>query len=132
MEKIVNLEERIENRKQREKLEHYRGRVETVQKILQCSSCNLKCAMCGAQIEDFHSGCCTSGNQGFRFCECCREEFEEFLAVKKGGKTSELFWHNKEWKEMWSAWLDYRKAMTAFLRSAEFKLMLDEFNEKPE
>lgn len=132
MKKIINLEERIENRKQREKLERYRGKAETVQKILQCSSCNLKCAMCGIQIEDFHSGCCAAGPQGLRFCECCREEFEEFLAVKNGKKTPDLFWHNNEWKEMWSAWLDYRKALTAFLRSAEFKLLMEELNETPE
>lgn len=129
MEKIISLEERIENKKQKEKLEHYRGRIETVQKILQCSSCNLKCAMCGIQIEGSHSGCHASGHQGLPFCECCKEEFEEFLAIKKGQKEPDLFWHNKEWKEMWSAWLEYRKAMSAFLRSAEFKLLLEELNE---
>jgi hypothetical protein len=132
MKKIVSLEERIENKKHKEKLELYRGRIETVQKILQCSSCNLKCAMCGMQIQEQESGCChPGGHTGLRLCSCCREEFEEFLAIQKGQKEPDLFWHNKEWREMWSAWLDYRRAMAGFLRSAEFRLLLEELNEKP-
>lgn len=131
MEKIVNLEKRIENKKHKEKLEHYRGRIETVQKFLQCSSCNLKCSMCGAQIEEHHGGGChASGQPGLRFCRCCREEFDEFLAIQKGQKKPDLLWHNAEWQEMWSAWLGYRRAMSAFLRSAEFKLLLEELNEQ--
>jgi len=31
---------------------------------------------------------------------------------------------------MWSAWLDYRRSIAAFLRSSEFKLLLEEL-EKP-
>lgn len=129
MKKIIDLEERIENKKQKERLEQYRGRIETVQKILQCSSCHLKCAMCGIQIEG--SGCHDLGHPGLQFCGCCKEEFEEFLAIKNGQKEPDLFWHNREWKEMWSAWLDYRKAMSAFLGSTEFKLLLEELSEQP-
>lgn len=131
MKKIISLEERIEDKRQKERLEQYRGKIETIQKVLQCSSCHLKCAMCGTQIEGPGSGCHGAGNSGLQFCESCREEFQEFLAIKKGQKEPTLFWHNKEWKEMWSAWLDYRKAMNAFLRSAEFKLLLEELNEQP-
>lgn len=131
MKKIISLEERIEDKRQKERLEQYRGKIETIQKVLQCSACNLKCAMCGTQIQEHGSGCHGAGNSGLQFCECCREEFQEFLAIKKGQKEPTLFWHNKEWKAMWSAWLDYRRAMTAFLSSSEFKLLMEELNEQP-
>jgi hypothetical protein len=132
MKKIISLEERIEDKRQKERLEQYRGKIETIQKVLQCSACHLKCAMCGTQIEGSGgSGCNVAVHSGLQFCDSCGEEFREFLAIKKGQKEPDLFWHNKEWKEMWSAWLDYRKAMSAFLRSPEFKLLLEELNEQP-
>jgi len=130
MKKIVRLEDRIESKKQKERLEHYRGKMETIQKLLQCSSCHLKCAMCGAQIENPESGChAHPGFCGLQFCECCKEEFQEFLSIAKGQREPTLFWHNEEWKVMWSAWLEYRKAMTAFLHSREFKLLLEEIDD---
>jgi hypothetical protein len=124
MKKIISLEERIEDKRHKERLEQYRGKIETIQKLLQCSACNLKCAMCGTQIEGPGTGC--QGHSGLQFCGSCGEEFQEFLAIEKGQKEPSLFWHNEEWKEMWSAWLDYRKAMSAFLRSDEFKLLQEE------
>lgn len=126
MKKIISFEERIEHKRQKERLEQYRGKIETIQKVLHCSSCHLKCAMCGSQIDGSVSH--VPGHLGLQFCQCCKEEFEEFLAIRKGQKESDLFWHNKEWREMWSSWLEYRKAMSAFLRSAEFKLLLEELN----
>jgi hypothetical protein len=129
MKKIVDLEERIANKRQRESLEQYRGKIETIQKILQCSSCHLKCAMCGVQVEmNVSPPNSRPAHLGLSFCESCREELDEFLSISKGGKEPTVFWHNKEWKDMWSAWLDYRRAMAAFLRSSEFKLLMEELN----
>ncbi len=129
MKKIIHLEKEIESRRQKERLEHYRGKMETIQKILQCSSCHLRCAMCGVQIEGTDSTCHSHpATSGLQFCDCCREEFLEYLSIAKGEREPTLFWHNREWKTMWSAWLEYRKAMTAFLRSTEFKLLLEELD----
>jgi len=127
VEKVVDLEERIESRRSKERLEHLRGKMETVQKILQCSSCHMKCAMCNAQLENQDASTRPHpAHLGLRFCGSCREEFEEFLAITRSEAKPTLFWHNEEWKAMWSAWLDYRRSMGAFLRSNEFKLLLEE------
>ncbi|MBN1105686.1 MAG: hypothetical protein JXL84_19920 [Deltaproteobacteria bacterium] len=131
MKKIVRLEDRIESKKQKERLERYRGKMGTIQKLLQCSSCHLKCAMCGAQIQSPEAGCHAHPGSGrLQFCQCCREEFQEFISITKGQREPTLFWHNEEWKAMWSAWLEYRKAMTAFLRSKEFRLLLEELEDR--
>ena len=42
MTKVVDMQEKIQTRKQEEQLKKYRGRVETIQKILQCSSCHYQ------------------------------------------------------------------------------------------
>ncbi|MEW6665122.1 MAG: hypothetical protein AB1512_07870 [Thermodesulfobacteriota bacterium] len=129
MEKVVDLEERIQSRRSKERLEQFRGKMETVQKLLQCSSCHLKCAMCNAQLQGQDPSTVSHpAHLGLRFCGSCREEFEEFLAITRNDAAPTLFWHNEEWKNMWSAWLDYRRSITAFLRSNEFKLLLEELD----
>jgi hypothetical protein len=132
VEKVIDLEQRIESRRSKERLEHFRGKMATVQKILQCSACHMKCAMCNAHLEGQDvSTSSPPAHPGLRFCGPCREEFEEFLAITRRGARPTLFWHNEEWKAMWSSWLDYRRSLGAFLRSNEFKLLLEELENQP-
>jgi len=129
MSKIVDMSERIAAKEQREQLEKYRGRVETIQKMIQCSSCHFRCAMCGLQAKGGEAAASwPSETLGLPFCEGCREDFQEFLSITTGKKTPTLFWHNKEWLAVWSALLDYKKAISAFVASREFKLLMEELN----
>ncbi|MBN2123845.1 MAG: hypothetical protein JW821_06110 [Deltaproteobacteria bacterium] len=128
MDKVVHIGKRIANRRQREQLRKYREKVQGLQKVMQCSSCHLRCAMCGLYLRTPGSPQeAFSPSYGFIFCESCREEFEDFLVLNKGGKTPEkAFWHNREWFGMWSAWLNYRKALAAFVSSPEFRTLMEE------
>lgn len=129
MDKIVSLQERIESRRRKEQRKLYFGKVETIQKLIQCSSCHVKCAMCGLQIHETEPSSEVSfPSMGLAFCESCGAEFEDFLAVSKGKKESDVFWHNEEWVKMWSTWLKYRQAIHAFMDSTEFQLLLDELD----
>ena len=129
MEKIVNIKERIESKKQKKQLAKYRGKIEAIKELIQCASCHFRCAMCGqlTDVKDPASGA-PSSPLGLKFCEDCQGEFEEFLSISSRGKRPKVFWHNKEWVHMWSAWLNYRRAMNGFLNSPEFKLLLEEFD----
>jgi len=127
MSKIVDMRERIATKKQKEQLEKYRGRTETIQRMIQCSTCHFRCAMCGLQVKSGDPVERPSRETfGLTFCEGCREDFEEYLAVTKGKREPNLFWHNKEWLDLWSALLGYRRAITAFIASREFKLLVEE------
>ena len=129
MEKVVNIKERIESKNQKKQLAKYRGKIESIQKLIQCSSCHFRCAMCGQHRGDEDSAfSAPSSPSGLKFCEDCQGEFEEFLSISSRGKRPKVFWHNKEWVHMWSAWLNYRRAMNGFLNSSEFKLLLEEFD----
>ena len=129
MDKIVNLGERIENREKKKQLKQYRGKIETLKKIIQCSSCHFKCAMCGLQMEArVSSREVHLAPIGMIFCESCRDEFEDFLSISRGVNRSDIFWHNQEWKDMWSAWVKYRKSINTFMDSPEFRLLLKEIN----
>ena len=126
MTKIVDIHDQIQKKKKKEHLEKVKGRSDSIQKIVQCSSCRFRCAMCGIQV--------TAGEVaertpfGLSLCADCMAEFEEFVSMTKGEKAPEVFWHNHEWVEVWRAWLDYRKAISAFSASKEYKLLLEELN----
>jgi transcription elongation factor Elf1 len=119
MDKVVNIEERIEGQKQKKQLERHRGKIEAIQKLIQCTSCHMRCAMCGHHLKDAFA---------FAFCENCRDEFDDFLSISKGEKPPDVFWHNKEWIDMLSAWLNYRQAVNGFMNSPEFRLLLEELD----
>lgn len=131
MDKVVSIEKRIESKKQEKQLEAYRGKLEGIQKVIQCSSCHHRCAMCGHYLKESdttHDSPSTSS--GFALCGCCKAEFEDFLAISREKGRSNIFWHNKEWVKMWSAWLDYRQAIDGFVNSPEFKSLLEELTKK--
>jgi hypothetical protein len=132
MDKIVNIEKRIEGKRKKEQVERHREKIDAVQRVVQCSSCHFRCAMCG-----FHVGSSASPDVplslsfSLTLCGDCRREFDDFLSTSEEKKASEVFWHNREWLNMWAAWLSYRKAMAAFINSKEFKLLLEEIDAQP-
>ena len=132
MDKVINIQKRIESQKQKRQLKRYRQRIEAIRKIAQCSSCHFRCAMCGQYLNmaDSESSPDLSGHE-YVFCDNCGEEFEDFLASSRGDKTRQVFWHNKEWKNMWSAWLRYQQTITGFLNSSECRLLQEEFDTQP-
>ena len=129
MEKIVNLKDRIENKRQREQIERYRGKIKSIQKVIQCASCHFRCAMCGLHSRpQERPESSDSESLEFTLCESCRREYDEFISITRGEKKAEVFWHNREWLKMWSAWLSYRKSVDHFMDSSELKLLLEELN----
>ena len=127
MDKIVDINERIAREKQAQQLKLRREKVEAIQKVTQCSSCHFRCAMCGLHIRpDDQSSEALSTSSGFPLCESCRGEFDDYQSIARDKKPSDLFWHNKEWENMWSAWLRYQKAITGFINSREFQRLIED------
>ena len=125
MDNVVDIKDKLTRRKHGRQIERYRAKIQALQQVLQCSSCHFKCAMCGHHM-DHHSAPAEPGPMGYAFCESCRGEFEDFLAITSGEKKADVFWHNKAWLDMWSAWLEYQQSIQRFMRSPEFKLLLSE------
>jgi hypothetical protein len=129
MDNVVNMEERLAQKRQKLQLEKRQGRIGAIQKLIQCSSCLFRCALCGQHLGE--SDCSSKtppAPYGLVFCNDCGAEFEEFLAISRGEKPPEVSWHNEEWVKMWSTWLDYRRTINGFVGSPEFKSLLDELN----
>ena len=127
VDKIVSLSERLESKRHKKQIERYRGKTETIQKIIQCGSRQIRGSTCGLYLKKPETATeIPHTSMGLMLCESCKSEFDDFLSVSRGQQQSEVFWHNKEWVKMWSAWINYRKAMTAFVDSPEFKLLMEE------
>ena len=125
MDKVFNITDRLKDKKRKQQAELYRNKIETIQRIVQCASCHFKCAMCGHHLNTPDSSCPpTLAPSGLNLCENCRAEFEDFLEISKGKKTSNIFWHNDEWGKLWAAWMAFHQAVSEFKRSTEFQQLV--------
>lgn len=127
MDKVLSITDRLKDKKLKEHNESYRQKAATVQRIVQCSSCQLSCAMCGSHLDVPDLSCPqVSSYPNLNLCDYCRAEYNDFLEMSNGNKRSDIFWHNKEWMRLWSAWVDYHKAIKMFRNSKEFKQLINE------
>jgi hypothetical protein len=123
MNKIFDIQDRLKDKKRKQREESCRQRIQTVNRVVQCSSCHFRCTMCGHHlIETESSRPLASPCSDLSLCEDCRAEFEDFLGMSREKRGSYILWHNKEWMKLWSAWLDYQLAIREFSNSVEFKL----------
>ena len=128
MSKVLSISDRLDEKRRREQLERHHSKIETVKRAVQCSSCHLKCAMCGIHLDGDDLSCCppVSSSQAFNLCETCRSEFDDYLEIMNGNKGADIFWHSKEWLKLWSTWLDYQEAVGSFRNSREFRQLINE------
>ena len=127
MEKVLNITARLEDKRRKEQVEAYRDKFEAVQRVLQCSACHFKCAMCNRHIEKSDpSNSPASPLPEFNLCESCRSEFEAFQKLSQEDQAEpDVFWHNSEWIELWRCWLDYQRSIEKFRNSFDLKKLTD-------
>jgi ribosomal protein S30 len=124
MSKVLNITGRIDHKKKKQQVKMNRNKLEVVQRLVQCSSCRLRCPMCGKHLESNDSSCpSTSPLPDLNLCEGCNAELKDYLEMSRGNKGPNVVWHNKEWMEVWTSWLEYQEALRAFQNSPEFKVL---------
>jgi hypothetical protein len=127
MEKILSITGRIEDKKRQEQITTNRNKFDAVQRLLQCGSCRFKCAMCGRSAEETDPLSSESkALSEFKLCESCGAEFEDYIKIsQKKGNPHDIFWHNREWLEMWSCWVAYQRSLNLFRKSFNVKQLPD-------
>jgi len=127
MEKVLNITARLEDKKRKEQVETYRHRFEAVQRVLQCAACRFKCAMCNRHMEpDDASNPPSPSTEEFTLCESCRSEFEAFKKMtEQESVKADLFWHNRQWLELWKCWIDYQRSINSFRNSFNLTKLTD-------
>ena len=129
MTKVVSITKQREKEKLKERTRYLKQKVDTVRRIVQCSTCQFRCSMCGLHCEAFNtSSPKSSSHNGVRLCENCRSEYEDFLKMASKDTESDILWHNKEWMNLWYTWLEYQKALRSFEKSVDFGQITREFD----
>ncbi|MFO8090249.1 MAG: hypothetical protein R6U13_10465 [Desulfatiglandaceae bacterium] len=127
MDNILNIEDLLQTRRRRRELETKTRKVQAVRKLVQCTSCRFRCAMCGGRVEVDDMQPVKFEELDFVLCENCKTDFDDYKAVVEKKLSSDCFWHNKEWVALWSSWIGYQRAIRSFKNSKEFKQLMHAF-----
>ena len=119
----------LEKRRQRQQREKNNGldeeKLDVLKKVLQCARCQLRCARCGTQIEGVEDK--EHAPLPYPLCSGCGDEYKVYLELTMGESAAGRYWHNREWMEIWSTWLQHQKALDRYRSSKEFIKLLQEF-----
>ena len=129
---IIPLKAKLQHTKEKEAEIIRKRKILAVQKIFQCTHCSFKCEKCGTQIsaEDRRNiGKIAEVNIPYRFCESCSEEYADYIKGLQGKGDPKYYWYNDQWLELWRKWIDYQGVMDRYLKSKEFKRLLQELKE---
>jgi hypothetical protein len=127
MSNVIKIDEKIKEKNRKKQAEDYQERIDAILRTVQCSSCQLKCAMCGYHLDS--SGCnCSQDPSFYEFilCEDCRDEFEDYLDLANGRESVKNLWHNREWMDLWASWLKFQRSIKEFRNSAEFRTLVED------
>jgi len=62
----------------------------------------------------------------YNFCDSCAEEYMEYIDQLQGKRNDGDYWYNHAWLKVWQTWIEYQGAIDQYLRSKEFRRLLDE------
>lgn len=132
MSNIISLNQKLIDKKEKTGREKKERKILAVQKIFQCIRCAFKCEKCGASIElnpKQETPETESFHIPYNFCEGCKEEYIAYVLHQKGRQDPKDYWRNDQWATLWAKWIEYSGAMDAYLKSREFKQLIQELND---
>lgn len=126
MSKIISLDDKLKiSAEQREVLERKR-KLMAVRKIFQCTHCASKCERCGTTIRPETRTRKDNSRIPYNFCESCSDEYIEYINRLQGKGDLKDYWYNHAWLRVWQSWIEYQGAIDQYLRSKEFRQLLNE------
>jgi DNA-directed RNA polymerase subunit M/transcription elongation factor TFIIS len=129
---IIQLDKKLKHTKEKKAEIIKKRKILAVQKVFQCMQCAFKCEKCGTHIqpeEQRQQRAISVLRTPYRFCESCAEEYADYIERLKGRGDSEYYWHNEKWVELWKKWIDYQGVINSYLKSKEFRQLLDELKD---
>ena len=93
MSKVLNISNRLEDKKRKQQLETHQEKMETLQRVVRCSSCHFKCAMCGYHLNTAESPPVQSFFPSKLYlCESCLAEYKEYMEIKSQNLGNNAKW----------------------------------------
>ena len=126
MSKIISLDDKLKlSAEQREVLARKR-KLMAVRKVFQCTHCTSTCERCGASLGPENQNHKNNPRIPYNFCDSCSEEYMEYIDQLQGKRNADDYWYNHAWLKVWQTWIEYQGAIDQYLRSKEFRRLLDE------
>jgi len=131
MSKIISLDDKLKlSAEQRGEVVRKR-KIMAVRKVFQCTHCASKCERCGTSLGPENHGQADNPRVPYNFCDSCSEEYIEYIERLQGKGDSDAYWYNHAWLKVWQTWIEYQGAIDQYLRSKEFRRLLDELRPEP-
>ena len=125
---IITIDDKLQLSKNKKNELERKRKIQTVQKMFQCTRCASKCEKCGTQLGMDHH--CQKEYRDlrvpYRFCDACSEEYIEYIQRLQGKGNPSRYWHNDAWLEVWGKWIEYQNTIESYLKSKEFVQLLHE------
>jgi hypothetical protein len=107
-------------RKKRMEDQRRAERVRRFQSTVRCVGCGLRCAKCGLHAEPISAVTHPGLNVTVTLCPDCLDEYTDLTQYAAQGFQSHFpAWYNREWFQLWMAFLEYQAAASQYLNSAE-------------
>ena len=129
---IIPLGGRINKKKAEVLSQEKKKRLDSFRTAMQCTSCPMKCAKCGSQLETPQQQL-LSENLPLRLCQGCWEEYDLFrrMVSDPASVPEREFYHNQAWVGVWQTWLDYQKQLHEYRNTREFIKLIEELSQEP-
>jgi hypothetical protein len=126
---IIPLDDKLELSREKKATLRRRQKAVAVRRVVQCTSCSLKCEKCGTQIEPKAGTAEERQKLPYHFCEACEDEYRDYIERLQGRGDEDCYWHNDAWLDTWRRWIDYQGSVDRYVRSKEFLRLLQEFKQ---
>lgn len=126
MTKIIALDDKLKLTAEKKVSLLRKKKIMEVRKVFQCTHCHAKCERCGIALGMEPAGESDHPKTPYHFCNSCAEEYVDYVNRLQGKGNPDAFWHNHHWMKVWQTWIEYQGATDQFLRSKEFRRLLDE------
>lgn len=126
MSKVIPLDDKLKLSAAQKAAVLRKQKIMAVRKVFQCTHCASKCERCGIALAMEPENRDGHPKTPYHFCNSCAEEYIDYVNRLQGKGDPEAYWHNSHWLNVWQAWIAYQGAVDQYLRSKEFRRLLDE------
>jgi hypothetical protein len=129
---VISIDEKRQRGKQEKAALIRKRKIQTVQRVFQCTHCAIKCMKCGAQTDphDEDQRQILQNNKiPYRFCVACAEEYLDYIQRLQGQGDPDCYWQNEAWIAIWKAWIDYQGTNDRYAQTKEFKQLVQELKQ---
>ncbi|WP_207689923.1 hypothetical protein [Desulfonema limicola] len=130
---IISIDNKLKDVRQRKKALARQRKLAAIRSVFQEARRTFRCEKCYRQLDlpDIEEDDDEEPNPRvpYRFCESCSEEYIDYIEKLKGKGNPDCYWHNDAWRKTWHSWIDYQGAVDNYLKTSEFKQLIQELNE---